>query len=413
MSNLQINGGFPLEGEVKISGSKNAALCLIAGALAIQKKVILQNIPVLTDIYNFIEILKALNVKCVFIDDNHLLIDSRNIVYKSLCLDEVQKFRASYYLIGALLPSVNHVEINYPGGCNFSKRPIDIHLKMFEDYGCKYIANDCLNFHFEEYKNHHIVLKNISFGATVNAILMGLYAKEEVVIENVSKECEIDCLISFLNTAGKNIARENNKIIIKEGSFHNLSFSNIPDRMEIGTFAFLAASKGKLKLYPIIREQISYLEDVFQKLNITYYFVENSLVIENTNVNKSLIIETGEYPLFPTDLQPILTAYLTTIRRIHVLKENVYNERFSHVEELKKMGAVIFKESNTLLINGIFSLHGSIVKAKDLRCGAALLVCALNAEGKTIIENAEILYRGYESIVKKLKAIGAQVEVIE
>ncbi len=411
MSSLLINGNVDLSGEVQISGSKNAALCLIAGALAIQKKVILKNIPVLTDIYNFLEILNVLNVKCMFIDSNHLLIDSKNIEYHNLCLEEVNKFRASYYLIGALLPITKKLEINYPGGCNFSTRPIDIHLKMFQDYGANYLEKDHLIFNFEKYTNSHIVLKNVSFGATVNAILMGLYAQEIITIENVSKEIEIDTLIEFLNKAGKKIYRKNNSIIIGKGTFHDLNFTNIPDRMEIGTFVFIAATLGKIKLHPVIREQIVYLENILQKLDIIYYFIEDALVIEKSKVKKSLIVETGEYPLFPTDLQPILTAYLTTIKRIHVIKENIYDERFSHVEELKKLGAVIFKEKNTILINGIFSLHGNVVKAKDLRCAASILLCALNAQGTTKIEDAEILYRGYENIVLKLKALGADIKV--
>lgn len=412
MSTIEINGDCFLNGEVKISGSKNAALCLIAASVALRKKTILKNIPNLTDIKNFIAILKKLNVVCLF-ENNDLVIDATNIEYKPLTFAEVSKFRASYYLIGALLPYFKHLEINYPGGCDFVKRPIDIHLKVFEDFGVKYKENTCLNFVFEKYENYRVSLKSVSFGATVNAILMGLSTRETVIIDNTSQECEIDCLIEFLKRVGVKICRKGKKIIMKAKEFKEVEFSNIPDRMEIGTFAFLAASKGKIKIYPIIREHVKYLESIFKTLDITYYFVENALVVEKSKVKKSLIIETGEYPLFPTDLQPILSAYLTTIKRIHVIRENIYNQRFSHVEELKKMGASIFYEGNTLLINGIFSLHGKTVEAHDLRCGAAILVAGFNAEGKTIIENGEIINRGYERIIEKLKSLGANIEVKE
>lgn len=412
MSTIEINGDCFLNGEVKISGSKNAALCLIAASVALRKKTILKNIPNLTDIKNFIAILKKLNVVCLF-ENNDLVIDATNIEYKPLTFAEVSKFRASYYLIGALLPYFKHLEINYPGGCDFVKRPIDIHLKVFEDFGVKYKENTCLNFVFEKYENYRVSLKSVSFGATVNAILMGLSTRETVIIDNTSQECEIDCLIEFLKQVGVKICRKDKKIIMKAKEFKKVEFSNIPDRMEIGTFAFLAASKGKIKIYPIIREHVKYLESIFKTLDITYYFVENALVVEKSKVKKSLIIETGEYPLFPTDLQPILSAYLTTIKRIHVIRENIYNQRFSHVEELKKMGASIFYEGNTLLINGIFSLHGKTVEAHDLRCGAAILVAGFNAEGKTIIENGEIINRGYERIIEKLKSLGANIEVKE
>ncbi len=412
MSRLIIEGNHHLEGEVNISGSKNAALCLIAGAVALRRKITLNNIPLLTDIHEFISILKKLNVNCYFVDKHSLYIDSTDLKYTSLCINEVKKFRASYYLIGALLPHFHHLEIYYPGGCDFSKRPIDIHLKMFKDYGATYIENEYITFDFNTFKNYKIELKNISFGATVNAILMGLFSKEDIIIENVSKECEIDCFIDLINKAGGEIKRNNNAILIShKHNYHDVIFDNIPDRMEIGTFAFISASRGKIKLAPIIRSQIQYLEDVFNKLKINYYFSNDYLVVEQTESNKNLVLETGEYPLFPTDLQPILTAYLTTIKRIHVIKENIYEKRFSHVEELKKLGAVIFVEGNTLMVNGIFSLYGNTVYAYDLRCGAALLLASLNADGKTIIENGNIIDRGYENIIYKLKNIGAHIEV--
>ena len=413
MCDLIVQGNYPLNGTINIQGSKNAALCLIAGSLAIRKKVILNNIPLLTDVCDFLEILKKLNVTYKFIEKHSLLLDSSEIKNTSLILDEVKKFRASYYLIGALLPYFKKIEINYPGGCNFSKRPIDIHLKMFKDYGAEYIESNHLDFEFKSYKNYEITLKNISFGATVNAILMGLYAKKKVIIENVSKEIEIDCLIEFLNKSGGNIKRKDNKIIIQECLFKDVIFDNIPDRMEIGTFAFIAATRGKLTLYPIIRDHIKYLEDIFNQLGIVYYFVQNSLVIEQSSVKKNLIIQTGEYPMFPTDLQPILTAYLTTVKRIHLIKETIYNQRFSHVQELKKMGASIYVEDGTLLINGIFDIHGNTVYAHDLRCAAALLISSLNANGETRINNASIISRGYENIFEKLQSIGAHIEVIQ
>ncbi len=412
MASLLIKGNEYLEGEVRISGSKNSALCLIAGALAIKRKVILYNIPKISDVFNFIKILQFLNVKCFFIEDS-LFIDSTNLIYKDLDIEEVSKFRASYYLIGALLPLYKKVKIKYPGGCDFIKRPIDIHLKMFSDFGASYEENETLEFTFNSYLHNRIYLKNISFGATINAILMGLNCDQEIIIENASNELEIDTFIEFLNKAGKKIIKKNRTITISKGSFHDVEFENIEDRIEIGTFAFIAASLGKIKMYPVNKNHISYLEDVFRKLEITYYYIEDALVVEKSNISRSLILETGEYPLFPSDLQPILTAYLTTIKRIHVLKENIYNKRFSHVEELKKLHASIINEGNTILINGIFSLKGCEVEAHDLRCAAALLVASLNAEGITIIKNIDYIFRGYENIIEKLINIGCSIEVIE
>lgn len=413
MAKLLIKGGSYLEGEVKISGSKNSALCLIAAAVSIKQRVVLNNIPIISDVLNLIKILHHLNVKCTFIDQNTLFIDPTHLEYKDLTIKEITKFRASYYLIGALLPIFHKLNISYPGGCDFINRPIDIHLQMFEDYGATYKEEDSLIFTFDRYKNTHIFLKNVSFGATINALLFGIHSKKEVVIDNASNELEVETFINFLNKAGKKIVKNGRKIIIGEGEFKEVEFDNIADRIEIGTFALIGASLGKIKMLGVNKEHISYLEDVFKKLNIVYYYIENSLVVEKTESSKSLVLETGEYPLFPSDLQPILTAYLLTIKRIHVLKENIYNKRFTHVDELKKMHAYIVNEGNTILINGIFSLKGEVVKAHDLRCAASLLVAGLNSEGITTIEDVDYIFRGYEDIIEKLINIGANIEVIE
>lgn len=408
---LIIKGNKSLDGEVRISGSKNASLLLISGALITKKRILLKNIPNILDVQNYLKILDCLNVYYSF-KDNNLIIDSSKMKLCSLDIDLVKSFRASYYLIGVLLPIFHKINIAYPGGCSFEKRPIDVHLQMFEDFGAKISEEASLKFEFDFYKARHVKLKKLSFGATGNAILMGISAKDEVIIDNASNEVEINTLIEFLNMVGYNIKKEDRRIIIgKNRLLKDCEFMNIPDRMEIGTFSLIACSLGKLRIYPVIKEHLLYLNQLFNKLGVFYYYVDNALVVDKLKNYSSIMIQTGEYPYFPTDLQPVLTAFLTLIPRIHVIKENIYKNRFSHVNELRKLHANIYQEDNTLLINGIFYLRGNIVYAHDLRCGGALILAALNSEGETIIENAEIINRGYENIYLKLRNINADIGV--
>lgn len=412
METCIVRGGKRIDGEVFISGSKNAALCLIAASLLTRKKTIFYRIPHLLDVDNFLEILKEINVIYEF-KDNVLSIDSSNIQYHSLILDKVHKFRASYYLIGGLLYHFKHLEIAYPGGCSFEKRPIDIHLQFFRDIGIEVQEEkDYLIFDVKEEKEGIFTLKNISFGATVNAILYAVSLKKDIFIKNVSPECEIDYLISYLNQAGAHIEKEKEGIFIKGSSaFHDVTFTNMFDRMELGTFAFLGAGLGSIRLKGVDKMYLTAIEKALYMSGASYYYIEDTLVVRKPKEKHSVILETGVYPLFPTDLQPILTAYLLTIPRIHVIKENIYQDRFSHVDELKKMGAMISKEKDTLLINGIFALRGTRVEAKDLRCGASLLLASFFTLGESEILHAEILKRGYENLYEKLHLLNLDIGV--
>ncbi len=414
MKKYIIKGNNYLQGEVEVSGSKNLVLPLLALSLLIKGKTIIHNVPRINDVNSFLSIFDYLNVKYKWINEHSLVIDSFDLIYKPLIIDEVKRIRASYYLIGALLPILKKIEISYPGGCDFESRPIDIHLKLFNDFGVEIVENDNLSFSFNDFKNEEITLKGISFGASINAILMGIQCDKDVIINNISSECEIDCFIEIINKIGGNIIKEDNKIIIKKSNLYKeIEINNIPSRMEIGTFVLLGGALGKLRIKPIIRKHIPYLEELMKKSNMLYYFVDDTLVVEKTKKSNSIIIETGVFPAFPTDLQPILTSYLLSIPRIHIVRENIYKNRFSHVDELKKMGAMILKENNSLLINGIFMLNGNIVSVHDLRMGASLVLAALLARGETIIENADLIDRGYERFYEKLRSIGADIGVEE
>ncbi len=410
MKRYLIKGGSPINGTIDISGSKNAALTLLSFALINSNNVVLHNIPRIKDIDMFLKIYDYLNVKYKWIDTHTLQIDSSHIEYKTLNVKEVGSFRASYYLIGALLWKFKKIEIAYPGGCSFQNRPIDIHLDMFSQFGVNIKQDDKLTFDIDKIKTNKVVLKNLSFGATVNAILFASSINEELEIDNCNLECEILSLIDLINKSGRRILINDKKIIFcKFDKYHDIEFTNIPSRMEIGTFALYAAALGRIKMNNVNREHLKALEYVLSKTNALFYYCNDSLIVEKRKKPESLFIETGVYPMFPTDLQPILTSYLLSIPRVHMIKETIYENRFSHVEELKKLGGMLIKEDGALLINGIFYLHGNKMIAKDLRSASSLVLGALIANGESEIENVEFLDRGYEDFYFKLRSLNANI----
>lgn len=414
MKSYVIKGDNYLQGNIEVSGSKNLALPLLSLVILMKKKTTLHNIPRIKDVEEFLKIYDYLNITYNWTNKNTLFVDSSNYIYKPLTIKEISTIRASYYLIGAMLNKEKKIQISYPGGCDFEKRPIDIHIDLFKDLGAEVIEKETLEFEFKELKSRKIKLKNISFGATINAILMALSLKEDIEIKNISEECEIESFIEIIKDIGGKITKSKKTLYIKGNTiFNDKEINNIPSRMEIGTFALIGATLGKIRIRPVIRKHLSYLEDLFNKTNVLYYFVDDTLVVEKRKKAESVIIETGVYPAFPTDLQPILTSYLLSIPKIHVIKENIYLNRFSHVDELKKLGAMILKENNSILINGIFLLHGDILIARDLRGAVSLVLGALIAKGESIIENVEYIDRGYENFYEKLRSLGANIGVKE
>ena len=414
MKSYVIKGDNYLQGNIEVSGSKNLALPLLSLVILMKKKTTLHNIPRIKDVEEFLKIYDYLNITYNWTNKNTLFVDSSNYIYKPLTIKEISTIRASYYLIGAMLNKEKKIKISYPGGCDFEKRPIDIHIDLFKDLGAEVIEKETLEFEFKELKSRKIKLKNISFGATINAILMALSLKEDIEIKNISEECEIESFIEIINDIGGEITKSKKTLYIKGNTiFNDKEINNIPSRMEIGTFDLIGATLGKIRISPVIRKHLSYLEDLFNKTNVLYYYVDDTLVVEKRKKAESVIIETGVYPAFPTDLQPILTSYLLSIPKIHVIKENIYLNRFSHVDELKKLGAMILKENNSILINGIFLLHGDILIARDLRGAVSLVLGALIAKGESIIENVEYIDRGYENFYEKLRSLGANIGVKE
>lgn len=409
-----VNSNRSLNGEVVISGSKNCALCLIAASLLIKDKTILKDIPHIKDIEVFCEILNYLNVKTEFIN-NDLIIDSTSLKYKNLKIPQIKSFRASYYLIGALINRYKKLEIEHFGGCNFVNRPINFHLNFFSFFGIKYLEDESgYTFINEANDEDEYTLPYPSFGTTINAILFAISSHKSITIKNICTEIEVLHFIDFIKQMGGNIIYQNSTVYIEPSVLHGISFKNIPDRIESGSFLLMGATIcDNLLIKNICPLHNKELLDLFSLLDINYDLGDDFVKIKKTKIDKSCFIETGIGNHISSDLQPLLTVFCLTIPKISVIKEKVYSARFTHIEPLRKMGACIFESNQNILINGIMSLTGQEIVATDLRMAASMVYAGLLAEGKTTIYQADYLERGYENFAKKLISLGADIIIYE
>ncbi len=409
---LVINGGKKLKGKIKIQGSKNLAVSIIPASLLAHDVVILNNIPPIGDVFWLLKILKYLGVKTKYHRET-LIIDSRTMNYKDLTIAPIGKFRASYYFMGVLVGMYHHLKIIEPGGCRFGVRPIDYHLKAFQECGVIYQEGEVYSFTLKEGKDAHIVFEKSSVGATINTVLLCVQLSTTTVLENVALEPEVTELLTFLECLGADIEGiGTRKLIIKGGKpLHGATYDIIPDRIEAGTYAIIGAALGDpLMIEPVYKEHLESLFNIFDILKVPYRFTGRLLTISYGQDNIGTLVETAPYPGFPTDLQQPLTAFLSQIKATSIVIENIYQHRFAHIYELNKMGADIQQINQMMIIYGQDSLHGHQVDGKDLRGGAALVIAALLAEGQSIVSGLQFINRGYERLVKKLQEIGADIQ---
>ena len=414
---LVVRKNGPLKGEVYISGAKNSALPILAASLLASEEVILDEVPKLKDIEVMVEILRSLNAKVEYITDTSLRIDSSNVDKFETPFELMDKMRASFIVMGPLLAKFGHAVTKAPGGCNIGKRPIDLHLKGFEALGAKTTMN-----HEEissKTKNgltgNVIYLDFPSVGATENIMMAATMAEGETVIENAAKEPEIVDLASFLSKMGANIiGAGTSNIIIKgveklKGTRHTI----VPDRIEAATYMLAAAITGgdiliKNVLGSHIRPVIAKLIEIGAK--VEEIEDDDMIRVKDCKKLKSTSIKTLPYPGFPTDVQSQFMALMTVCNGESSVVETVFENRFMHVDELKKMGAAIITEGNRAVIVGVDKLHGAEVKATDLRAGAALILAGLVADGETKISDIYHIDRGYSDLIEKFTKLGALIE---
>ena len=406
----------PLNGYVKISGAKNAVLPIIAATLLAKDKCTIKGVPNLRDVYVISDLLRYLGAVVEFNDDV-LTVDPSNIKTCEAPYELVKKMRASFLVMGPLLARFNVSKISMPGGCAIGTRPIDLHLKGFKSLGAKIE----MDHGFVEAKADKLVGTKLyldfpSVGATENIMMAASLAEGTTIIENCAEEPEIVDLANFLNEMGANIkGAGTNTIKIKgvselKGATHTV----IPDRIEAGTYMVAAAiTGGDVILDNVLVDHLKPAIAKLKEAGCEIYEMENSIRVIGPKEIKPIDIKTLPHPGFPTDLQSQFMTLLTVANGTGVVIETVFENRYMHVTELNRMGANIKIEGRSAVVQGVSNLQGSTVAATDLRAGAALILAGLVAEGDTIIGETQHIYRGYVDIDKKLRALGADIEVIE
>ncbi len=410
---IRIKGNKLLKGSVNISGSKNLSVALIPAALLSRDKVTLYNVPPISDVYILIEILEYLHASVTYQGDT-LHIDATNIVYKDLDIPQMQELRASYYLYGVLIGMFKHLRTTLIGGCRIGARPIDLHLDAFAKLGVGIEYNDYYEFNGDVLIGNVIHFEKVSVGATINAALLAVNIKGTTTITNAALEPEVTELLRFLVAMGADIQGVGEKIVYIHGGLplHGCEFSNIPDRIEAGTYALIGASCAKkMQINNIIPEHLGALLNVFDALEVPYTLGKNSLTISKARPKRGAVILTMPYPGFPTDLQQPLTSFLSVSEGTSVIIESIYVNRFAHVKELVKMGANIKLVNRSIIIHGQESLKACVVTGKDLRGGASLVIASLLARGTSVVRGLKFINRGYENMVKKLIEMRADISL--
>ena len=414
MEKIIINGGKPLIGEVTICGAKNSVVGLLPAALLAEEGVcVLENIPGISDVSMMLSILKSLGARVRLINKNTVEIDSRNIITNVVPYEMSKKLRASYYLIGALLGRFKKAKVAMPGGCDFGTRPIDQHLKSFEALGANVeIENGMVNAGADNLIGSAIYMDVVSVGATINAMLAAVKARGLTIIENAAREPHIVDIANFLNAMGADIRGAGTDVIKIRGveKLHGCTYSVIPDQIEAGPYmAAVVATGGRALIKNVIPK---HLESIMTKLiecGATIEEYDDSLLISRDKPLVRCDVKTMPHPGFPTDMQPQFTALLSLAEGVSSVHENVWDNRFKYVDQLVKMGAKIKVSGKLATIEGVEYLEGAPVGATDLRAGAALIIAGLCARGVTEVENIEYIERGYDSIVEKLSAMGADI----
>ncbi len=415
MDKFVIKGNTKLNGEVEISGAKNAAVAILPATLLIDGITTLENVPNISDVKIICDILSTLGAKVTWKNEHCVIVDSRNLNNTHAPFDMTSKFRASYYLLGALLGRCKNVEVGLPGGCNLGARPIDQHIKGFELLGAKVtVGQGKITAKVDELTGNSVYFDVVSVGATINLILAAVLAKGTTVLDNVAKEPHIVDVANFLNTAGADIRGAGTDTIKINGVSHlqgNHTYSIVPDQIEAGTFMLAAvASKGNILIKNCIPEHLESLSAKILEIGGKIEDYGDSLRVSCNSDLQPTNIKTLPYPGFPTDLQPQMGVVLSIAKGTSLISESIWESRFQYTNELIKMGAKITAHGKTAVFEGVDKLTSAPLYATDLRAGAALLVAAIIADGTSELYNIHYIDRGYEHIEDKFRKLGATIE---
>ena len=416
MIQYTIRGGKPLNGTVTVSGAKNAAVAILPAALLVDGVCHIENVPDISDVRLFLQILRDMGAGVRRLSPNTLEIDGRHVRSTAAPEELVRKIRASYYLIGALLGRFDRAAVALPGGCNFGgPRPIDQHIKGFEALGATVDVEGATVYAEVPHgslKGGHIYLDIVSVGATMNIMLAATLAEGTTIIENCAKEPHIVDLANFLNAMGARVSGAGTDVIKIKGvdRLYGGSYSIIPDQIEAGTYmAAVAAAGGNVVVRNVIPKHMDCITAKLREMGLSIAEYDDAIRVQKTRSLKAAKVKTMPYPGFPTDMQPQIAVCMTLADGTSMITEGIYENRYRYTAELCRMGAEIDVSGKTAVIEGTESLQGCTVRAFDLRAGAAMVIAGLAADGVTTVEDAHYIERGYECIIEKLTALGADI----
>ncbi|MDK0589258.1 UDP-N-acetylglucosamine 1-carboxyvinyltransferase [Clostridium perfringens] len=414
MNRLIINGGKALKGSIEINGAKNAAVAILPAAILARKgECIIDNVPDIADVHCLERIIRSLGCNVEKLDNNTLKINAEEIKTVEACGNDVRKMRASYYFIGALLARFKEAKVELPGGCPIGVRPIDQHIKGFEALGAKVsIEHGAVNIMAEKLIGTNIFFDVVSVGATINLMIAATLAEGTTVLENAAREPHVVDVANFLNAMGANVKGAGTDVIRIKGvkELKGCNYSVVPDQIEAGTFMIAAAAtRGDVTIQNVIPKHLESISAKLLEMGAKVEEGDDSVRVYVDGDLKGVNLKTAPYPGFPTDVQQPMCTLLSTAKGRSIIVETIWENRHKHVDELKKMGATIKVEGRSAIIDGVDRLTGAVVKATDLRAGAAMVIAGLISDGVTEITSIEHIDRGYPHIEEKFRMLGADI----
>jgi UDP-N-acetylglucosamine 1-carboxyvinyltransferase len=417
MEKILVRGGNKLNGKVDISTAKNSVLPIISASILSGGKCTIEKAPMLEDVFVLCEVLRSLSAEVIIdVINERIVIDTGNLYGGEPANELVRKMRASFLIMGSMLARFGRFKISLPGGCNIGTRPIDLHLKGLSALGAKVtVGHGYVEARADKLIGNNVYLDFPSVGATENIMMAAVLADGKTVIENAAEEPEITDLANFLNSMGAHIIGAGTYKIEIFGTeeLKDVTYRPIYDRIEAGTFMIAAAiTNSILKINGVNEEHLKPIIAKLTEMGVVMEIDGESIIVNGRNKLTPVDIKTMPYPGFPTDMQPQMMSLLSILKGTSMISETIFENRFMHASELKRMGCNIKIDGRSAIIQGVDNLTGAEVKATDLRAGAALILAGLVAEGKTCISDIYHIDRGYVSIEKKLKKLGANIERI-
>lgn len=417
MKQYIIKGGRPLQGEVQIGGAKNAALGIIVAAIMADEPVLIENLPEVDDVKVLLDAIEGIGAVVERIDEHTVRINGAVINDVNVDDEYIRKIRGSYYLVGALLGKYKKAVVALPGGCQIGSRPIDQHLKGFEQLGATVtIHNGKIDAYAEALIGSHIYLDCPSVGATINIMMAACMAEGKTIIENPAKEPHIVDVANFLNSMGANIKGAGTDTIRIRGveRLHGSEYSIIPDQIEAGTYMIAAAATGgDVYIRNVIPKHLEAITAKLIEIGAKVEEYDDCVRVHSNGRMGYANVKTMPYPGFPTDMQPQMVTLLALSEGVSIVTETIFETRFKYISELRRMGSNINVEGNAAIITGVGGFTGATVSAPDLRAGAALVIAGLVADGFTTVEQIQYIERGYENFEDKIRGLGGFIEKVD